>query len=460
MKLEFKFLILSVLIFLSVIPNFKQVQATSDPRDSPNNKVGVGILSPETDIDEAAQMVNNNGDWGWVVIVIKKSERNLDRWQSVFSLFNKNHLTPIVRIATDFDQGGFWQKPANGDSDDWADFLSKLYWPTKNKYVQVYNEVNRANEWGGSVDPEGYAKELEKTAGSLRSKSTDFFVLNSPLDLAADSSDSSLDAELFLKRMNNAVPGIFNKIDGWASHSYPNPDFSAGPIGAGRLGISGYLWELSQIQKLGAGNLPIFITETGWKRSSSLDENLIANYYKTAFEKVWNDKNIVAVCPFIFDYPESLFQAFSFKTNGSVLGRKFYNYYGTIRDLSKDQGRPDRDDLASDFIVKIPTIIIKGFPEEGNIALKNTGNYVWSVHKGFGIKPVSKNIKFNTITWEKEEIYPGETAKAHFIIDGDILGKSDINLNIADDNKLLAQENMTVKNEDLLTWFFELVKAL
>lgn len=458
--LKFKFLIFISLVFLVVIANFKSVQAASDPRNNPNNKVGVGILSPEVDTSEAAQMVNKGGDWGWVVIIIKKSERNLDRWQSVFSLLSKNHLIPIVRIATDPDRGGFWQKPGDDDASDWADFLSKLYWPTKNRYVQVYNEVNRANEWGGSVDPEGYAKELEKTADLLRAKSVDFFILNSPLDLAADTSDFSFDAELFLKRMNDAVGGIFNKIDGWASHSYPNPDFSADPVDVGRLGISGYLWELSQIQKLGAGDIPVFITETGWKRSSGLSENLIANYYKTAFEKVWNDKNIVAVCPFILNYPEPLFQAFSFKTNGSVLGRKYYNYYGAIGDLSKEQGRPDRADLASDFIVKIPTIIIKGFPEEGSVTLKNDGNYIWNIHMGFGIRPISKNIRFDAITWEKDEIYPGQTAKVHFRIDGDVLGESDVNLNIVDGNKLLAQKNITVKNEGLLSWLFEILKAL
>ena len=87
-------LFLFILLFLQ-----NDAFAIVDPRNVPNNKVGVGILSPESEIEEASRMVNNNGDWGYVLIVIKKSERNIDRWQSIFNQLLKNHLIPIVRIA-------------------------------------------------------------------------------------------------------------------------------------------------------------------------------------------------------------------------------------------------------------------------------------------------------------------------------------------------------------------------
>src|SRR3990167_8798051 len=127
-KILFAGFILIILIS-SLSPSISY--AASDPRLFPNNKVGIGLLSPDSEADEAKDLVNNNGDWGWVLVIIKKSERNLDRWQNVFNMLNKNHLIPIVRIATDSDSRGFWQRPSDEDANAWADFLSKLHWPIK-----------------------------------------------------------------------------------------------------------------------------------------------------------------------------------------------------------------------------------------------------------------------------------------------------------------------------------------
>jgi len=457
MNIKLKLAVVAILFFILPLTS-RPAQAASDPRNQVNNKVGIGLLSPESDIVEAAQMVNNNGDWGWVVIVIKRDERNQERWQGVFTLLNKNHLIPIVRIATEPGPQGFWQRPSAGDAGDWADFLSKLYWPTRNRYVQIYNEVNRADEWGGEADPNGYAKELEKTAGLLKAKSDDFFILNSALDLAASGTNSTIDAQEYLGQMNNAVPEIFAKIDGWASHSYPNPNFSANPLVAGRLGIGGYVWELAQIKRLGAGNLPVFITETGWRHGvGGLDENTIAQYYKLAFEKVWNDKNVVAVCPFVFNYPEDLFRQFSFKADDKILGRKYYNYYGTIRDLGKERGDPIREDKG-DLVVNIPPLIIKGFGEKAAIDVRNNGNYIWNLKNGFKMEPILGDLKIENVVWEKEEVNPGEGVKASFVLAGDTVGESDIKIRILNNGKLLAERGMRIKNEGLLEWFFEFLK--
>ena len=67
-----KIFLLTLLFFGSIISD---AMATVDPRLTPNNKVGIGILSPEAEIEDASAMVNRNGDWGWVLLVIKKSER-------------------------------------------------------------------------------------------------------------------------------------------------------------------------------------------------------------------------------------------------------------------------------------------------------------------------------------------------------------------------------------------------
>ena len=86
-----------------------------------------------------------------------------------------------------------------------------------------------------------------------------------------------------MDQMEIAVPGIFTKLDGWASHSYPNPGFSSSPLKLGQKGISGYKWELERIAGyLDGKDLGVFITETGWRRSNFLSDETISNYFEVA----------------------------------------------------------------------------------------------------------------------------------------------------------------------------------
>ncbi len=390
--------------------------AVSDPRSLPNNKFGIGILSPESDTEAAASLVNSNGgDWGYVSLVIRKDERQALRWQGVFNNLNKKHLIPVVRIATAFNKQGVWEAPGEKDAAEWASFLDELSWPVKNRYIQVYNEVNRASEWGSEVDPSGYAKELKKTIDALKSKSDNFFILNAPLDLALDNSADSLDAELFLLQMEAAVPGIFLKIDGLASHSYPNPGFVANPGQEGRLGIRGYKWETGLLSSLIPDKtLPVFITETGWVRKSDgkygLSETTISGFYEDAFSGVWNDPNIVCVTPFILSFPEPNFYPFSFKKNGD--GEVFFDYYYKVQSLAKVKGNPERQNRLSDFVVAIQDKVIKNSPREITIIFKNDGNFMWDTENNIKIEVNSSAVKVEKVKWNNKDIYPGQEAVA------------------------------------------------
>lgn len=450
--------ILTVLTVLMFLP--KPVFAVQDPRLVPNNKVGITLLSPDAEIEEASKLVNTNGDWGWVLIIIKKSERNVDRWQNVFTKLAKQRLIPIVRIATDYDSRGYWQKPSDEDAGQWADFLNKLYWPVKNRYVQIYNEVNQAQEWGGKVDAADYAKELSKTADALKSKSGDFFVLNAPLDLALPNSSSSLDAESFYGTMENSHPGIFGKLDGWASHSYPNPGFVGSPYNDGRLSIRGFAWEQNLIsQFIGGRLLPIFITETGWKRQSGntggLDEETIADFYKIAYDEVWQDKNIVAVTPFVLNFPDNTLGAFSFRSDSENIKEKFFKYYYAVRDLIKTKGQPQRENKAGNFVFEMPDTIITNLEDNGEIQLKNVGNYVWKMGEDTTFTINAKNAKVGNFKFASKEVLPGQTASAQFRIKGIKTGKAEITFTAKSQGKVLAQKKKVVKSESLFAKIFE-----
>lgn len=312
--------------------------AKYDPLAVPNNKVGIHILS-EDDIDDAANLVNSNGDWGYVTLVIRDDERDVERWNRFFQELKKKHLIPLVRIATHIE-GNSWAIPKKDDAYKWALFLNKLNWPIENRYIIVYNEPNHAKEWGGGVDPAGYAEVLNDTLNALRSKNRNFFILPAGLDLAAPNGPLTMDARKFILRMEKAIPGIFSKLDGWTSHSYPNPGFSASPFKIGKMGIRGSEWELNFLKHtLGIKKkLPVFITETGWVRSNWLTPQIVAEYYHTAFTQIWTDSQVVAVTPFLLNYEEPLFLRFSFKIPQAEAA--YYPQYDVVQQLPKTNGHP------------------------------------------------------------------------------------------------------------------------
>jgi len=336
-----KFIVLLFLLFLIRKPCF----AVSDPLAVPNNKFGIHILSPE-EIDLAAKLVNTGGgDWGYVTIPIQAPDRDLEKWQKFMDKARELHIIPIIRLTT-LPISENWQKPDDFDLVDFGNFLNSLDWPVKNRYLIIYNEVNRASEWGGELNPEAYAIFLNKAIDILKSKSSDFFILNAGMDAAAPNNHVLMDEFTYLKRMEAAVPGIFQKLDGWNSHSYPNPDFSAQPYENRRNTIYGFRYELSLLRQYGVNSKPVFITETGW-RKDGIAPATIGKFYEQAFNTAWSDKNIVAVTPFLLTAGAGPFEKFSF-TDGGGNPLEHFNKYAS---LPKIAGNPELAPLTKNLTI-------------------------------------------------------------------------------------------------------------
>jgi hypothetical protein len=153
---------------------------------------------------------------------------------------------------------------------------------------------------------------------------------------------SLVDTESFMDGMIAAIPDVFSYLDIWASHPYPlgafiappweqtyqvdylhgatNPAHATPPIGVFNRGINGYEWELWKLSTYGITQLPVMITETGWKHrlahetdSPYPDEETAALYMNLAFYgnaggypdlpatgwTAWNnDARVIAVTPF------------------------------------------------------------------------------------------------------------------------------------------------------------------
>ena len=323
---------LFVLIFLLFFFKPFLVFAIENPISIPNNKFGVHILFT-SELNSASNLINStNGDWGYVTIPIQVNDRDLEKWQGFMDSARKNHVIPIIRLATegDYFNTSFWRRPTEEDVLDFANFLNSLGWPVKNRYVIVFNEVNRGDEWGGIPNPQEYARILSYAAEIFKSLSPDFFIISAGLDNASENNQYN-----FMIQMNQNVPGIFNKIDGLGSHSYPNPGFSQPPWLITNKNISSFKFERNLAVELSDKDLPVFITETGWSRDR-LSENQIGQYFNYAFDSVWSDKNVVAVTPFLLLAGTVPFSQFSILSeNGD------YNALAhALQKIPKVQGKP------------------------------------------------------------------------------------------------------------------------
>ncbi|MDO8618942.1 MAG: hypothetical protein Q7R49_03260 [Candidatus Daviesbacteria bacterium] len=374
-----------VVIILFIYPNITQsqvVNAVTDPLSVPNNRFGIHIIAATPDESSpAASLVNTNGDWGYITVLIESKDRNHNKWQEFFNDLRRRHLIPLVRLATQ-PEGNYWKVPYEGEEIAWADFLDALNWPTKNRYIIIYNEPNHATEWGNKVDARSYAETLDKTITTLKAKNRDFFVLNAGFDASAPSVMPRYEEQFdFMKQMDEAVPGIFDKLDGWVSHSYPNPEFVGSPDAIGRGTVRTYLWEIQQLRSLGVSkNLPVFITETGWKHAEGLqmnfnlpDSGTVAKYYQQAFEGAWNAHQIVAVTPFLLSYQEVPFDNFSFKR----LTGDFYPMFQAIKDLPKVAGKPVQENQAKLIKGEIYSSIVSGENYVISLTFENIGQSIW-----------------------------------------------------------------------------------
>jgi len=331
-----------ILAILMLLGASGSVFAVYKPASVTNNKFGIHITD-SNDLIDAANLVNGGGgDWGYVTFVIQKGERDTARWTEVFKRLRELHLVPIVRVATK-PILSFWERPSIDEIDGWVSFLDSLPWPTKNRYVLVGNEPNHAQEWGGNLRPKEYASYLVEFSAKLKKQSDKFYVLGAGFDSSASNSFFSMDEEYFIRQMILAEPKVFDSVDGWASHSYPNPGFTGSETDTGRRSISSYKWELELLKSLGVDrDFDVFITETGWAHNvkaeiyNNVDPADVGRRFDYAFNNVWNDEKVIAVTPFILNYGFWPFDIFSWKDKEG----NYYDFYYQVMNMPKERGNP------------------------------------------------------------------------------------------------------------------------
>ena len=393
--------------------------AISNPLAVPNNRYGIHIADPN-DIPDVAPLVNSSGgDWGYVTLVIPKTDQNSEAWQKKFNEMRRLHLIPIVRLATTID-GASWITPKKEDVRDWVSFLTSLNWPTENRYIILFNEPNHANEWGDAIDPEGYADILVSYADALKQSSADFFILPAGLDVSAASDGRSLDAAVFLQRMIAAKPELLEKIDGWTSHSYPNPGFSGSPYARGRGTLGTFAWELAYLKELGLRKeLPVFITETGWNHREGkfwqprlASPQAVGANLQIAGATIWQDPRIAAITPFVFNYQDYPFDHFSFKKMGNS---DYYPHYQAYQSIPKIKGQPVQQESYEIIHPLIPEKLVAGSRYTIRTEIRNSGQAILRAEDDYTLTiPENNGFAISEVTLPTIE--PGQKGELRFIL--------------------------------------------
>lgn len=278
------------------------------------SKLGVHILSLD-EVSQAKEVVSldtQSESWNYVTIpfILDDLEKKRD-WQKFFDKCQELKIIPLIRLTTSFNQEtGAWEVPTKRDIVDQISFLSALSWPSNEKHIIAFNEVNHAKEWGGRIDPEEYTRVLRFTADWAHTEEQNYVVLPAGMDLAAPNGRQTFEAFTYLNQMLQTDPEIFEVVDVWNSHSYPNPGFSSSPTRYTQNSLRGYQHELEYLKQKTGRDFTVMITETGWEDSRSISRWL-SSYYAYAFEHIWSDERVLAVTPFVLKGSPGPFQGFS-----------------------------------------------------------------------------------------------------------------------------------------------------
>ena len=274
--------------------------------------LGIHLLSP-AELPQAQKLLETKENIDhFVTLPLTFDDLNYaSRWQKFLDEAHDAHIKPLIRLTTRFENGA-WVVPTQADIVRYATFLSSLVWKDDQLTVILFNEPNHANEWGNRLDPEEYARIADFATDWFKTEPKKYIVLPAGLDLSANNSSGTMEEFVYWKRALAERPEFVEKLDGWTSHSYPNPGFSSNPWKTDKGSLRGYQHELLFLTTYTKKEFPVYITETGWN-TYQLSNWEVQRYYEVAYKQIWSiDGRIKAVTPFLLQGAPGTFAPFSF----------------------------------------------------------------------------------------------------------------------------------------------------
>ena len=219
---------------------------------------------------------------------------------------------------------------------------------------------------------------------SLHDAPFDAFVMLAGHDLYTPQNPPEYyDAGVFMEGMAAAESQIFCKPDGLASHSYPSRNFTGDGFASGRYSPRGYQWELEIMTRLAPDgckdhvrNLPVFITETGYKVGpGGLDNQSAYENMKGVLDYYANDNQVVASTAFVFIACGEPFTPFAI---AGCDGTQLNGVGQAIQELTKTKGEVNHIHKAQTTI-ECPKELVENMDTMCIFEAKNLGTDIWKL---------------------------------------------------------------------------------
>lgn len=296
----------------------------------PANRYGIGLVSQgdATDVDLAAKLA---GPGGWFLVIfadVTPSRTSADpSWKASVQAAYAKDLIPVIRMAPPWgdrrvrnmgESPTAYQKLAQAYKAVIQDLPKRADWPL---YVEVHNEPNLCDEWqcdasAGTLTDKTMASEyahlLRDVADALHSIGDPRIkVANGALapggaatcQCGGSGFTAGTLSTTFLGYMNQAVPGVFDKIDVFATHSYPAKGEGWGFFVSYSEAMTGLKYFEKELAAIGKPSLKVVITETGWPTNGdgqTWSRDQVGDFTVQAAQNFWNTHpNIAGVTPFI-----------------------------------------------------------------------------------------------------------------------------------------------------------------
>jgi len=304
------------------------------------NRFGIGLVGPG-DVSQLELTADLVGPGGHIKLIFPDVVPSMSgphpEWVDVVREAYARDLVPVVRFGPPWGDRRVRNQSDTGSDGRRYTALAASYaaivrglplrdgWPF---YVEVHNEPNLCYEWqcDRGIFPsdriesariaEEYASMLRDIAdalhaigdprvrvinGGLAPGGVRWCECNGTGEGAWEAGNTSRD---FLAQMAAAVPGVFDRIDAFASHSYPAEGEGWGffvPYDRAGPGLRYFETELSTI---GRTDLDVLMTETGWPAVHGgvtyASHDQVASWTRQAYEGVWlTHPRIRAIMPFI-----------------------------------------------------------------------------------------------------------------------------------------------------------------
>ena len=335
MKKLLKKLFLSIMLVFGVMLGI--VLLLPGTAQTETKTLGVHILNPG-DIDYAIQLLkqaDNQDKWHYLTVPLPLDDLSKQKeWQDFFKKCIQYKFIPLVRLATKV-RNNAWIRPNRKQIVEMFAFMDKLNWPTDERHVIVFNEVNHAKEWGGEVDALSYTQILEFTTNWAHTETANYKVMPAAMDLAAPNGVETMEAFNFLNRVDQYNPWLFEQMDFWNSHSYPNPGFSASPTRTGQNSLRGFEYELNYLKNKTGRDFEVMITETGWV-DNNLTRSWLTQYYTYAIQHVWSHPQVKGVTLFLLRGAPGPFESFSFFDQANQPTNIFEAFQAGVKGASTD----------------------------------------------------------------------------------------------------------------------------